>query len=429
MMSRATLCRWSSVVLVLAGGSAAGQSTTRVSVSSRGAQADSASEWVAISAGGRFVAFQSPATNLVAGDTNSCDDVFVHDRQGGTTERVSVDSAGAQANFDSGTPSISADGRFVGFDSFDMNLVAGDTNSSSDVFVHDRRSGTTERVSVDSAGTQANAGSYAPLISANGRFVAFLSSATNLDAGDPNGDQSVFVHDRQSGTTELVSVTTGGVNANGLCTRHSISANGRFVGFDSDSTNLVAGDTNGSFDVFVHDRRSGTTERVSIDSAGAQANSYNPSISADGRFVAFHSFASNLVAVDTNGFTDIFVRDRQNGTTERVSLDSAGAQANGASYNPSISADGRSVQFESAATNLVAGDTNGFTDIFVRDRQNGTTERVSVDSGGAEGDGDIWSNTRASISRDGRYVSFIGHATNLVAGDTNGFPDVFVLDR
>jgi Tol biopolymer transport system component len=380
---------------------------------------------------GRFVAFQSAATNLVAGDTNSCEDVFVHDRQGGTTERVSVSSAGAQASNECTNPAISADGRFVSFTSFDANLVSGDTNSTFDVFVRDRQSGTTERVSLNSAGAQANAGCFGSGVSADGRFVLFASAASNLVAGDTNNNFDLFVRDRQNGTTEIVSVSTSGVQANSMCTRSSISPDGRFVGFDSAASNLVAGDTNNDFDIFVRDRQNGTTERVSVDSAGAQGNDYSywATISSDGRFVAFQSFATNLVAGDTNSCADVFVRDRQAGTTERVSLGSAGAQANGPCYLPSISADGRHVQFMGAATNLVPSDSNGCVDVFVRDLQSGTTERVSVDSAGAEGHGDTWDNCMPSISEEGRYVAFVSFAGNLVAGDTNGFRDVFVRDR
>jgi hypothetical protein len=413
----------------LAGSSARAQTTERVSVDSAGAQGDGNSYWPSISGDGRFVAFQSFASNLVAGDTNGSDDVFVYDRQNRTTERVSVDSAGAQGNGFSGYPSISADGRFVAFLSAASNLVTGDTNAVADVFVHDRQSGTTERVSVDSSGAQGNNDSNAyPSLSDDGRFVAFGSRASNLVMSDTNGSRDVFVHDRQSGTTERVSVDSTGTQGNSNSDLPSISADGRFVAFHGEATNLVAGDTNAFDDVFVHDRQSGTTERVSVDSAGAQGNSdsYRPSISADGRFVAFYSFATNLVTGDTNGFIDIFVRDRQSGTTERASVDSGGAQGNNGSAWPSISGDGRFVAFWSYASNLVTGDTNWFIDVFVHDRQSGTTERVSVDSGGAQGnDWSYWPSTSA----DGRFVAFWSHASNLVTGDTNLFVDIFVRDR
>ncbi len=337
------------------------------------------------------------------------------------TQRVSVDSAGAQGNGDSDFHSISADGRYVAFGSFADNLVTGDTNVAGDVFVRDRQSGTTERVSVDSGGAQGNSYSDDPSISADGRYVAFASHAWLSD---------IFVRDRQSGTTELVSVATGGAQANGDSGWYglSISADGRYVAFTSVASNLVPGDTNGAWDVFVRDRLSGTTERVSIDSGGAQGNDYswNTSISADGRYVAFGSIATNLVPGDTNGNFDVFVRDRQSGTTERVSIATNGTQGNNVSFAPSISANGRYVAFASDASNLVPGDTNGWAEVFLRDRQNGTIERVSIDSGGAQGN---YPSFGPSISVDGRYVAFYSYTTNLVPGDTNGHDDVFVRDR
>ncbi len=353
---------------------------------------------------------------------------------GQVTSRLSVDSSGAQANVRSGYygPSISTDGRFVAFESRASNLVGGDTNVSEDVFVHDCQSGATERVSMSSAGVEGNnsSGHYGVSISADGRWVAFGSSASNLVSGDTNGVSDTFVHDRQSGTTEHVSVNSSGAQGSGGfltfgSLRPSISADGRYVAFDSDATNLVAGDTNDSTDVFVRDRQMGTTERVSIDSIGAEGIGFSesPSISADGRYVAFHSIASTLVSGDSNGTGDVFVRDRQSSTTELVSVDSGEAQADSGSLEASISVSGRYVAFTSWASNLVVGDTNTIPDVFVRDRQDGTTERVSVDSAGAQGNG--WSEV-PSISADGRCVAFKSLATNLVAGDTNGCDDVLL---
>ena len=427
------------LLLTLGGRLAGAQTTVRVSVASDGTEANDVSMGSALSADGRFVAFDSAATDLVAGDTNRVSDVFVHDRQTGTTERVSVASDGAQGNGSSGLlsfafpPALSADGRFVAFVSFATNLVAGDTNGATDVFVHDRQTGTTERVSVASDGTQGNAASAGAALSADGRFVAFHSTATNLVAGDTNGKTDVFVHDRQTGITERVSVASDGTQGNNASSYPALSADGRFVAFDSDATDLVAGDTNGTTDVFVHDRQTGTTERVSVASGGGTQGNGNsggffafPALSADGRFVAFQSDATNLVAGDTNGATDVFVHDRQTGTTERVSVSSGGTEGNGFSAAPALSADGRFVAFHNTATNLVAGDTNGKTDVFVHDRQTGTTERVSVASDGTQGNGPC---SGAALSADGGLVAFHGTATNLVAGDTNGTYDVFVHDR
>jgi Tol biopolymer transport system component len=239
---------------------------------------------------------------LVAGDNHGIPDVFVHDRQTGATERVSLDSTGTQANGWSTYSAISADGRSVAFRSSASNLVVDDTNDLDDIFVHDRQTGATERVSVDSTGAQANDYSLVPAISADGRYVAFASFASNLVAGDNNGILDVFVNDRQTGATERVSVDSTGAQANGWSDYTAISADGRYVAFGSIANNLVAGDTNGPIDIFVHDRQTRATERVSVDSTGAQANDYSvdPAISADGRSVAFGSIASNLVAGDTN---------------------------------------------------------------------------------------------------------------------------------
>ena len=420
------------LLTALGGRSAGAQTTVRVSVASDGTEGNDVSLGSALSADGRFVAFDSAATDLVAGDTNGVSDVFVHDRQTGTTERVSVASDGAQGNGSSGLvtfafpPALSADGRFVAFVSFATNLVASDTNGATDVFVHDRQTGTTERVSVASDGTEGNAASAGAALSADGRFVAFHSAATNLVAGDTNGTNDVFVHDRQTGITERVSVASDGTQGNKASSYPALSADGRFVAFDSDATNLVAGDTNGTTDVFVHDRQTGTTERVSVASGGGtQGNGKSggffafPALSADGRFVAFQSDATNLVAGDTNGTTDVFVHDRQTATTERVSV-------NGFSAGPALSADGRFVAFHSTGSNLVAGDTNGATDVFVHDRQTGTTERVSGASDGTQGND---ASAGPALSADGRLVAFHSSATNLVAGDANRAYDVFVHDR
>src|SRR5437870_1569323 len=337
-----------------------------------------------------------------------------------TTERVSVASGGTEGNGASLSSALSADGRFVAFVSAATDLVAADTNGVSDVFVHDRQTGATERVSVASGGAQGNGSSgligfaFPPALSADGRFIAFVSSATSLVAGDTNGATDVFVHDRQTGTTERVSVASGGGtqgtgDSGGFFAFPALSADGRLVAFQSDATNLVAGDTNGATDVFVHDRQTGTTERVSVSAGGTEGNGFSagPVLSADGRFVAFHDTATNLVAGDTNGATDVFVHDRQTGTTERVSVASDGTQGNGFSAGPALSADGGLVAFHGTATNLVAGDTNGATDVFVHDRQTGTTERVSVASDGTQGNGP---SAGAALSADGGLVAFHGTA-------------------
>jgi len=414
---------------------AIGQETTRVSVDSSGAEGDNVSddEGPSISANGQFVAFSSYASNLVAGDTNGVWDVFVHDRATGITERVSVDSSGGEGNGKSPIAEISADGQIVAFASGASNLVAGDTNGACDVFVHDRATGITERVSVDSSGGEGNgeSGNYFGMsISADGQVVAFPSSASNLVAGDTNGVWDVFIHDRATKTTERVSVRSNGNQGNAESASPSISGDGQVVAYRSAASNLVAFDTNGVWDVFVHNRATGNTKRVSVDSSGVQGNSYSvyTAISADGKVVAFESLSSNLVAGDTNRDYDVFVHVRATGITERVSVDSSGGQGNDYSYWPSLSADGQIAAFYSNANNFVAGDTNGYPDVFVHDRATGITQRVSVDSSGAEGDDDSGYDG-LSLSTNGQVVAFGSVASNLVAGDTNGAQDVFVHER
>ena len=386
---------------------------------------DEASTAVAITATGNVVAFSSYATNLVSGDTNQLRDVFVRNRTAGTTERVSVSSAEVQANGTSGSPAISGSGRFVAFASAATNLVPGDGNRRNDVFVRDRTAGTTERVSVGPANGEANGGSAAPSLSADGRFVAFHSFATNLlSSADSNGTADIFVHDR---TTNLTSRPCDGVQGNGPSITPAISADGAVVAFVSSANNLVAGDTNGRADVFTCDRASGVIERISVNDAGVEADdqSFLPAISADGRFVAFKSLADNLVPGDYNRLVDVFVRDRQTGTTERISADRHGGDADDISFPPSISYDGRFVAFGALATNLVGEDVNQVADVFVRDRQTAVTYLVNVNAEGEQADRGT-PDIAPAITGDGGQVGFVSLATNL-DGPDNGVSDVFVV--
>jgi WD40 repeat protein len=407
------------------------QGTERVSVNSAGSESFFFPfEDPAISADGQFVAFVSKDFGMVAGDTNGVSDIFVRDRAAGLTTRVSVDSAGLESNSTSFRPDISGDGRFVTFASYATNLVAGDTNGVPDIFLHDRLTGMTTRVSVDSAGAQANSASEKAEISADGTTIAIISYASNLVAGDANNDWDVFAHDIASGATTMVSVSSGGVQSNGQSGNFfpDISADGRFVAFDCTASNLVAGDTNNQWDVFVHDRLTGTTSRVSVATGGAEASnaSIYPSISDDGNVVGFYSFASDLVAGDTNAAQDCFVHNRTTGVTTRVSVSSAGVEGIWDSSLPVVSGDGSAVIFFSASTNLVAGDTNGFGDIFLHEIATGTTTIASLADSGGQGNGQP---ANSDISATGQYVAFASNADNLVVGDANGIRDVFVRDR
>ena len=418
-----SLGAWS---LTLAGVAGA-QVTQRVSLDSNGVASGMQCMHSSISADGRFVAFTSFGV-LVPEDTNSNFDVYVRDRLSGTTERVSVDSSGAESSEGSHLPAISRDGRSVVFQSM-AGFAPGDVDGDWDLYVHDRQTGSTVQVNVDSGGVPSNGSTNDFAISGDGRYVAFESSGTDLVPGDTNGSDDVFVRDLVSGTTERVSLTTSGVQADSASGAPSISEDGRFVAFESHATNLVAGDTNGLQDVFVRDRQLGTTELASLDSSGSQANqsSFDPAISADGRYVGFACAASNLVPGDTNGFQDVFLRDRQAGSTERVSVSSAGAEGNSTcSGMIAISDDGRTVAFTSFASNFGPPGYAGL-DIFVRDLQLGTTEQASVSSAGVPADDQT--NSEVSVSADGRFVAFSSYATNLVPGDTPITGDVFVRDR
>lgn len=377
---------------------------------------------------GDRVAFHSPAGDLVVPDLNSAGDVYVMPTATGAIERASVSTGGTVGNASSIVASITPDGRYVAFFSQATNLVGGDTNGVGDVFVRDRVASMTYRVSVSTAGTEANGASRYPQISPDGRYVAFQSEASNLVAGDANGKWDIFVRDRTSGTTERVSVATGGGEAAKSSARATISDDGNLVAFHSWADDLVAGDTNSVADVFVRNRSAGTTERLSVATAGTQSDgeSVFPRISGNGAAVAFHSLGTNLVASDTNGARDVFVRTIGGATTFRVSVDGSGAQGGGASGYADISVDARYVVFHSVATNLVAGDLNGAQDIFVRDRVASTTRRVSLSNAGAQANG---TSGMSSISADGSFVAYQSQASNLVMGDANVAQDVFVTQR
>ncbi len=394
---------------------------TRVSTGFSGAQGNGHAYAPSISADGRYVAFESKATNLIFSDTNDVSDIYVNDRLTGTTFRVSTDSSGYQGYDGSYHPSISADGRYVAFESDSPNLVPDDTNGNRDAFVKDRVTGTTTRVSAGSSGVPCNGG-YTPSISASGRYVAFWSYSGS-------GGPDVFVNDTLTGTTTLVSADSSGIPGNSYSGTPSISADGRYVAFTSEASNLVPANTGGVRHIFVKDTATGTTILASADSSctpGGGDSGYVSSISADGRYVTFESRASSLVPDDTNDAWDIFVRDTATGATTLVSADSSGTPCGGDSGAPSISADGRYVTFGSSASNLVPDDTNGVWDIFVKDTETGTTTRVSTDSSGAQGGND---SSAPSISANGRFVAFCSYAANLVSGDTNGVSDIFVKDR
>jgi Tol biopolymer transport system component len=380
---------------------------TRVSVDAAGAQANGASHRDEMSGDGRFVVFESGATNLVGGTGG----LFLKDRQTGAVTRVGVDGAYA---------SISNDGRFISFNSSATNEVVGDTNGVSDIFVFDRQSSVVTRVSLDSSGAQSNANSKGTAISGDGRYVVFPSEATNLVSGDTNNVQDIFVYDRQTGQTRRVSVASNGAEANGSSDGVDISTDGRYVTFYSAATNLVAGDTNGKIDIFVYDLQTGSTTRVSVNTSGSQADGggHSPAISGNGRYVVFLSDSGNLDprADEYRGKDLVYVHDRQIGQTTLASVYSEGSILTvGLFDDPTISQDGRYVAF----SYYDKGSNNGIMDIWVRDLQTGESREVA---------GGNASSFDSSLSADGKVVAFSSGDSGLVSGDTNGASDIFVRE-
>ena len=389
-----------------------------VSVATGGGFGDNTSSAASLTPDGRYAVFNSSSSNLIANDTNSSQDVFRRDLVDKVTVRVSVGAGGAQASGNSstgnaGVRAISDDGRYVVFNG-PPGLLAGGAGTSN-VYVRDIQSGTTSRVSVSTAGVVANGGSTEPSISADGRYVAFTSDSTNLVASDTNAESDVFVRDRQTNTTTRVSVASAGTQGNSFSNTPAISGDGRYVVFSSVASNLVTGDSNSALDLFVRDRTANTTARVSISDTEAQANGQSLAgvISPNGRYILFTSSATNLVTGDTNGMDDIFLRDITGGTTKRVSIATAGTQGVGDSTGPtSISDDGRFATFDSFATNLVSGDTNAQRDVFVRDLQTNTTTRESVSSeANSDSFGRPRSAARGATSRSSRRRPTSSRAT------------------
>ena len=385
-------------------------------------------EGTSVSGDGRYLAFASTAFNLVPFDSNGVLDVFVFDRTTCAVERISVTSDEAQANAGSVFPSISRDGRFVAFLSSATNLgPTADPNGAPDVFLRDRLNGVTLLVSaaVDGGWGNNSPAESGPLtISGNGQFVSFWSDASNLVSGDTNGQTDLFVRDVAGGFTTRVSVATGGVQGTGselvgqVAMIPALSDDGRYVGFSSSKADLVPGDSNGLSDVFRHDRQTGVTVRVSVSSAGGQlaANSFRPAMSRDGNQVTFDTVAP-AVPEDTNGTFDVFVRNVVSGTTTLVSLVSHGGIGDGHSLFGSLSGDGRYVTFMSFGTNLVVGDNATFSDVYVHDRTTGITRRVSSSAGGIPGNGH---SEAPRLSDDGAFLSFESAATTLLPVDSNG---------
>jgi Tol biopolymer transport system component len=413
----------------------------RISVTGAGAQGDGISGWPSVSADGRYVAFESEATNLVPGDVNGTTDVFVHDRVLGTTVRPVTSLASGFPQDGLYGAAISAEGRYLSFTSWAPDLVPGDTNNTSDVFFMDLRTGAIERINLTSSGAEATGGiSWGSDISADGRFVTFTSRAGNLLPGrDKNHSRGAdaFVRDRLTGTTTLVSVAVDGLNGHWPSYDRGISADGRYVAFTSSATDLLP-DGAQVIGLYVRDLQTGTTTRETLTSAGAAAGIaglHTATMSRDGRYVTFETAFNDVVSGDTNDARDIFVRDRITGEVELISIAGDGTQADGDSWAPRAGDGGRCVVFVSDATTLVPADTNGRSDLFVRDRQAGTTTRLTVDhatggdaDGDSDGDGRNGGTNPVALRPDGSETAFPSDAANLVPADTNAATDVFVRD-
>ncbi|MGI9098517.1 MAG: calcium-binding protein [Solirubrobacteraceae bacterium] len=425
------------VLLAVAGGASAATDDLRLvsrAGGPTGAKGNDGSAAAALAAGGRFVAFGSNATNLHPEDADALSDVLVRDLQTGALVLVSRASGagGAKGDAGSGVPSISADGRFVAFASSATNLVAEDADPASDVFVRDLLTSTTTLVSrATGAGVKSNADSFTPAISADGRFVAFASNASNVHPDDTDATTDVFVSDLQSGALTLVSRADGVAGAKGSSGSAAprISADGARIAFSSNASNLDPDDPDPSPDVFVRDVRAQTTTLVSRAAGGGASNgdSFSPTISADGRFVAFGSSASNLHPEDPDAITDVFVRDLLTGTALLASRAGgpAGPKGNGFSDEPAIAGDGRSVTFVSNATNLHPDDTDVIDDIFMRDIASSSTRLVSRASSLAKGNG---FSVGPSISGTGGVVTFASNSANLTPDDPDTILDVFARD-
>ncbi len=401
----------------------------RVSVDRYGNQGNGGSYSPVISPDGRYVAFESVATNLVASDTNAAADVLIHDLLTRDTAFGVAGLFGQQPNRACLDPCITAGARFLAFSSSATNLIEGQGGgvvAHKQVFLRDRSTSTMTEASVANDGTPGLGPSYEPSVSDDGNRVAFTSWAANLVEDDTNGKTDVFLRDVPAGTTTRVSVAPDGGQADDASSRPLLSADGRYLAFVSSAPNLVLADTNAQADVFLRDLQAGQTERVSVSTQGAQTagESTWPSISDDGRYIAFASTAGNLVPTDLTPYSDVFVRDRLTGQTELASIASDGTQLTNA-QQPSISGDGRYVTFVCMTPEPASAQgTSHETGIFVRDRVTGQTTLLELPTGGASASG-----FNPVISRGGRYVAFDSYSSALVSDDTNGRPDCFVYQR
>jgi len=396
----------------------------RISINARGEEPIGNSYWMDISADGRYVVFESDASNLVDNDDNGLRDIFLKDKQTGFIKRVSTSANEAESNGTSGRAKISADGNYVVFQSTASNLVIGDTNGAWDIFRKNVNTGNITRVSTDNTENQSRNNSYYASINADGRYVVFESQANDLVPGDNNDYTDVFYKDMQTGTLTRISTDSNNQQANDESQEASISGDGRYVVFSSTANNLVADDSNNASDIFLKDLQTGTTTRVSTDIVGSESNgsSRTPVISANGLYMVFISLANNLVINDDNNYYDIYVKNLVTSEIVLASSDNNGVVGNRDSSAPDISADGRYIVFQSTAYNLAAEDKNNKYDVFVKDLLTANIERISTNSNGEEGQGH---SRYPVISDDGYKITYYSNASNIVTNDENGAVDIF----
>lgn len=409
---------------------------SRLSTGPGGTEGNGGSLNGALSSDGRYLIFESSASNLVPGDLNGKTDIFRKDLVTGTVTRISLSAAGVEADGESWRPLVSADGRDVVFHSAATNLVPGDTNGKIDLFRKDIVTGEIIRLSTDGSRRQIDEGSFLgsgnpdpTALSPDGRYLVFESTSDKLVAGDTNNSSDIFLKDVFTGAVARISMSASGEEATLGSSNARFSPDGRYVIFESTANNLSPDDGDNSNDIFLKDLRTGAVTVVSTNSEGQKANAhcYDARFSANGRYVVFNSSASNLVAGDTNNKEDIFRKDLQTGQVVRVSTNSAGAESSGISMEARISADGRYVAFLSEASNLVAGDTNGVWDVFRKDLLTGETLRLSTSATGVQALPGQWSGWGMEISADGRMV-ILGTAGSLIPGDANNAIDIVRVD-
>lgn len=411
---------------------------SRESLDSAGVEADQASSHCVVSENGALIAFRSRATNLVERDTNNVADVFYRDTDKNTTIRIENNS-GTQGNGESGVLGssgkpigMSSDGNHVTFASaatnFDLSMT--DTNQSVDIFLYNASDNTLTRRSLAFSVLEGSGDCFSPSVSDDASIIPFSSEASDFVSFDNNSVSDALFRDANgaggSGETKLASLASGESSGNGESLEPVVSRDAKFIAFSSAATDLVTDDTNLFQDIFVFDVVAATVSRITVSGAGVEANgaSSQPSISEDGRYVAFRSEATNLVENDTNGVADIFIHDRTLGSTKIVSLGRKGGPANGESFYPTVSDDGRFVSFLSKAKNLVQGDLNEVTDAFVRDISLAANFRLNLSSSGVESKLEVLD---ASISPDGKFACFSSADSTLVADDVNSVSDVFLV--